>query len=336
MKEKMTMKKTQLCSLLGIEYPVIQAPMNWISWADLAAAVSNAGGLGVIGPNPGTTEETKDVNETGERLRREIKRAKLLTQKPFAVNLVTSFQDQPEGADVYCTRCLEVILEEGVSAVVVAGDNPGKYLEPLKKAGTKVLYRAMPVTPAVAKEAERVGVDAVIAVGSEGGGHSGNDRISTFILLPAVAGAVNIPVIGGGGIVDGRGMAAALALGAQGVFMGTRFMATIECNTHENVKQAVLDATETSTTTVSGPFGVLRALKTPVIEHCARLEASGSNPYEIAKVYRPRYRKGMLDGDTADGVFVCGAGAALIKDVKSAGDVVRDTVIEAEQVLRDL
>jgi len=330
------MKKTQLCSLLNIEHPVIQAPMNWISWADLAAAVSNAGGLGVIGPNPGTTEETKDVYETGERLRREIRRAKLLTGKPFAVNLVTSFQDQAEGADVYCARCLDVILEEGVPVVVIAGDSPGKYLGPLKQAGTKVLYRAMPVTPAIAKEAERVGVDAVIAVGSEGGGHSGNDRISTFILLPAVASAVNIPVIGGGGIVDGKGMAAALALGAQGVFMGTRFMATLECNTHKNVKQAIIEATETSTIAVSGPFGVLRALKTPVIEHCAKLEASGSSPYEIANVYRPRYRKGMLDGDKTDGVFVCGAGAALIKDIKNAGDVVRDTVAEAERILRDL
>jgi enoyl-[acyl-carrier protein] reductase II len=330
------MKKTQLCQLLEIEHPVIQAPMNWITWAELAAAVSNAGGLGVIGPNPGTTEETKDVNETGERLRREIRKAKFLTQKPFAVNLVTSFQDQPEGAEAYCERCLDVILKEGVPAVVVTGDDPGKYLKPLKNAGTKILYRAMPVTAAIAKEAERVGVDAVIAVGFEGGGHTGSDRIPTFVLVSAVANTVDIPVIAGGGIVDGKGMAAALALGAQGVFMGTRFMATTECQAHENVKQAILNATDTSTITVSGPFGVMRALKTPVTEHCARLEASGSTPREISNVYRPRYRKGMLEGDGVDGVFVCGAGAALIKDVKRAADVVEDTVTEAERVLGGL
>ena len=327
------MKKNSLCELLSIKYPVIQAPMNWITGAELAAAVSNAGGLGVIGPNAGERTETKDVVETGERLRRQIRKTKSLTQKPFGVNLMTSNPDHPGGGSPFSDQCLKVILEESIQVVVLAGSEPEKYVKPLKDSGIKVLHRAMPINVRVAKKAEEAGIDALVAVGFEGGGHTGHDRIPTFVLIPQIVNALRIPVIAGGGIADGRGMAAALTLGAEGVYMGTRFIATTECPAHPNVKQAILDAIDTSTVTVTGLDGVLRALKTPLMEHCVQMEASGSKPQEYVSLYRSRYMKGMLEGNMAEGTFVCGAGAGLIKEVKSAGDVVRNIVQEADQIL---
>jgi NAD(P)H-dependent flavin oxidoreductase YrpB (nitropropane dioxygenase family) len=330
------MKQNRLCKLLGIEYPVIQAPMNWITGAELAAAVSNAGGLGVIGPNAGETTETKDVIETGERLRRQIRKIKSLTKKPFGVNLMTSFLDHPGGGEAFSKRCFEVILEEGIPVAVIAGSGPEKYVKPLKDVGIKVLHRAMPINVAVAKEAERAGVDALVAVGFDGGGHTGHDRIPTLALIPQVVGAVEIPAVGGGGIVDGRGMAAALALGAEGIYMGTRFIATTECPAHPAVKQAILDATDISTVTAPGPNGVLRALRTPLMERCVQMEARGSTSQEISNLYRPGYIKGMLEGNWSEGVFVCGAGAGLIKELKGAAEVVRDVVNETEEILAGL
>jgi enoyl-[acyl-carrier protein] reductase II len=327
------MKKTLLCELLAIEYPVIQAPMNWITWAELAAAVSNAGGLGVIGPNAGERTETSDIVETGERLRRQIRKVKSLTGKPFGVNLMTFFADHPDRSKAFSDQCLRVIVEEGIPVAVLAGSEPGEYVDRLKKEGMKVLYRPLQVNVTVAREAEKAGVDAFIAVGFEGGGHTGYDRIPTFVLIPQIADVLKIPVVAGGGIVDGRGMAAAFALGAQGVYMGTRFIATAECPAHQNVKQAILNASDTSTLTVTGTVGVVRALKTPLMERCAQKELSGSTLQEISNLYRPGYMKGMLEGNMKEGSFICGAGAGLIQEIKSAADIVRDTAEEAEQIL---
>jgi enoyl-[acyl-carrier protein] reductase II len=327
------MKKTLLCELLAIEYPVIQAPMNWITWAELAAAVSNAGGLGVIGPNAGERKETNDVIETGERLRRQIRKVKSLTDRPFGVNLMTFFADHPDQSKSFSDQCLRVILEEGIPVAILAGSEPGEYVERLKKEGIKVLYRPLQVSVSVAKEAEKAGVDAFIAVGFDGGGHTGYDRIPTFVLIPQIVEVLKIPVVAGGGIVDGRGMAAALALGAQGVYMGTRFIATKECPAHQNVKQAILNASDTSTLTVTGTVGVVRALKTPLMERCVQRELSGSPLQEISNLYRSGYMKGMLEGNVTEGSFICGAGAGLIKKIKTAAEVVRDTVKEADQIL---
>jgi len=326
------MKKTLLCKLLDIEHPVIQAPMNWITGAELAAAVSNAGGLGVIGPNAGERTETNDIVETGERLRRQIRKVKSLTHKPFGVNLMTFFADHPDSSQAFSDQCLRVILEEGIPVVILGGSGPEEYTKPLKEAGIKVLHRPLQVNVVGAKEAEQAGVDALVAVGFDGGGHTGYDRIPTFVLIPQIVDVLRIPVVAGGGIVDGRGMAAAFALGAQGVFMGTRFIATTECPAHQTVKQAILDASDTSTTTVTGTVGVMRALKTPFMERCVQMEASGGTLQEISKLYRSGYRKGMLEGNRVEGTFVCGAGAGLINEIKSAAEVVRDTVKEAEQI----
>jgi enoyl-[acyl-carrier protein] reductase II len=326
-----------LCELLGIEYPVIQAPMNWITWAELAAAVSNAGGLGVIGPNAGERTETKSVVETGERLRREIRRIKSLTRKPFGVNLNTSetivFPNQLGSGNPFSDQCLRVILEEGIPVAVLIGSEPERYVRQLTDAGIKVIHRAMPVNVTAAKKAEQAGVDALVAVGFDGGGHTGHDRIPTFVLIPQIVDVLKIPVVAGGGIVDGRGMAAALSLGAEGVYMGTRFIATTECPAHQNVKQAILDAADTSTVAVTGLTGVLRALKTPVMERCVQMEASGSTPLEVTDLYRSGYRKGMLEGNRTEGTFVFGSGAGLIREIKGAAEVVREVVKEAQKIL---
>lgn len=332
----MKMKKSALCELLGIKYPVVQAPMNWITGAELAAAVSGAGGLGVIGPNAGVRTQTNDVMETGERLRRQIRKVKSDTNKPFAVNLMTFFADHADSSKAFSDRCLQVILEERVPVVVLAGSAPKEYTQRLKKEHIKVLFRPLRPNIIMAREAEEAGVDVLIAVGFEAGGHAGYDRIPTLVLIPQIVDAVQIPVVAGGGIVDGRGMAAALALGAQGIFMGTRFVATAECSAHQNVKNAILDATDTSTMTVTGTVGVLRALKSPLMERCIQLEAGGGSPQEMSNLYRPGYAIGMVQGNMMEGTFVCGAGAGLIKEIKGAAEVVRDIVREAEQIVGGL
>jgi len=330
------MRRTSVCDLLRIEYPIIQAPMNWITCAELAAAVSSAGGLGVLGPNAGESIETSDAVETGERLRRQIRKVRSLTDKPFGVNLMTSFADHADSSRAFSEKCLAVIVEEAVPVVILAGSGPKEYTERLKEKGMRVVYRPLRPNVEAAVEAEAAGVDAVVAVGFEGGGHAGYDRIPTFVLIPQIVDAVRIPVVAGGGIMDGRGMAAALCLGAGGAFMGTRFIVTTECTAHQNVKEAILSACDCSTVTVAGTVGMLRALKTPLIERCVELEARGGSLQDISNLYRPGYAKGMVHGDTTEGAFVCGAGAGLIGEITGAGDVVRDMVKEAEQVIARL
>jgi len=323
------MKKNRVCTLLGIEYPIVQAPMVWITWAELAAAVSNAGGLGSIGPNAGEITVTSDVVETGERLRRQIRKLKTLTDKPFAVNLVIM---QPTwrglGGD-YSKQCEKVIFEEWVPVVILSGDDdPSAYTKRLKEAGIKVIHRANPVNVDVAKRAEQAGVDIFVAVGHEGGGHIGTDEIPTFVLVPQVIDAIKIPVIGGGGVTDSRGAAAIFALGAEGVYVGTRFIATNECAAHPNVKQAIVRAKDTSTVVCGGSIGLLRAIKNPLIDTCLKMASEGAKPEEISKFYDGAVRRGLIEGDVENGTLPCGAGAGIIKEIKSAADVVKDIIAQ--------
>jgi NAD(P)H-dependent flavin oxidoreductase YrpB (nitropropane dioxygenase family) len=310
--------------------------MTWITWAELAAAVSNAGGLGVIGPNAGERTVATDAVETGERLRRQIKKIKSLTKNPFGVNILIAESDYPPGGKAYSDQCLKIVLEEGIPVAVLSGRAPETYTKQLKDAGIKVLHRALPINVESAKRAEQVGVDALIAVGFEGGGHVGHDCLPTFVLIPQIVDAVRIPVVAGGGIMNGRGMAAALALGAEGVYLGTRFIATTECVAHKNFKEAILNANDTNTATCTGVIGVLRALANPLMKRCIQMETNGSTPLERAKVYAGGFRKGMIEGDMTEGVLACGAGAGMIKEIKSAAEVVYDIVKEADQMLSRL
>ena len=229
--------RTKINELLGVDHPIILAAMAWVTNAEMVAAICNAGALGTLGPNAGASVVTKDVDETGERLREQINKVKYLTDKPFAVNFVVG----TAGLDNdFSERCIKVGIEEQVPVAIVSQGSAKVHTARLQEAGIKVVHVCASVAHAVS--AEKAGVDAVVASGTEGGGHSGFDQNTTFALVPQIASAVRVPVIAGGGVADGRQLAAALALGAEGVYMGTRFIATSESPAHERFKQAILDS----------------------------------------------------------------------------------------------
>ena len=311
--------------------------MDWITDAHLVAAVSNAGGLGVLGPNAGVRTMTEDVVETGERLRREIRKVRSLTDKPFGVNLIAIKLPVgfPEGGKVYSDQCCNVIIEENVPVVVMCGNTPEEYAGKLKAAGIKVLHRGIPIDVASAKKAEEAGIDAYVAVGYEGGGHAGT-RTPTSVLVPQIVDALRIPVIAGGGIADGRGLVAALAWGAAGAYVGTRFIPTTECPAHENVKKAILSSNDMSTVSLWGVIGPLRALKSPVTLRCVEMEDAKCSLRKIAETYHGGYLKGMLEGDESEGTFVCGSACGLIHEINGAGDVVTTIMAEADQIISSM
>ncbi|MFC1994668.1 NAD(P)H-dependent flavin oxidoreductase [Chloroflexota bacterium] len=322
------MKKTRICELLGIEYPIIQAPMTWICGAELTAAVSNAGGLGTLGPNAGAKTVTTDVVETGERLRSQIRKVKSLTDKPFAINVTVGF-----GADKeFSKQCVGVILEEGVPAACVSVGGPQAYTKVLKEAGIKVLHAVS--TARYARKAEEEGVDAVIAEGFEGGGHKGFDELTTMVLIPMVADAVKIPVVAGGGIADARGVVAALALGADGVYMGTRFFATKESDADPKAKELIVQAGDTSTISVRKQNMMLRALKNDYTAEALEMLAGPNTAEEMTKFYAEHsILKGIVLGDAEGSEFPCGACAGLINNIPFAAEVIQDIVNEMDAVV---
>lgn len=326
------MKRTRICDLLGTDYAIIQAPMIWITGAALAAAVSNAGGLGTIGFNAGATEVTKDVEVTGERLRGQIRKTKSITDKPFAVNF--SVPEHP-----FSDRCIEVAIEEGIAAAIMVGDSPKSYTKRLQEAGVKVLFRLLHATNVeAAKKAEEAGVDAIIVVGYEGGGHSGLNQLPTLALIPQVVDTVKIPVIAGGGIGDGRGAAAAIALGADGVYIGTAFMATLECDAHPKVKEALVNASDASTTTWTGLFGLSRALENEFTDKVLKMKSEGVSDKEINRFCygRDQFRPGLIEGNVDEFFLPAGVAAGLIKEVVSAKELVRRIVEDSSSVLAKL
>lgn len=330
------MKKTILCDLLGIEFPIIQAAMTWVTSAEMVAAVSEAGGLGTLGPNAGATTITTSITETSERVREQIQKVRSLTKRPFAVNLVIPSPKAPPQSREFSDGFFRVIIEERVPVAVTVGPDPALYTGGLKQAGVKVLHRALPVNVEAAKKAAETGVDALVAVGVDGGGHTGIDAIPTFCLVPQIVDAVKIPVIAGGGIVDGRGLAAALAMGAAGVYMGTRFIASAECPAHPMAKQALLGTTDTGTVTLATEVGILRAQRNPLIQRCLDMAARGATPLEIYSVERRGIKTGLLDGDLVNGNLTWGAAVGMIKDVKSVGAIMHDILSEADEILRKL
>ncbi len=307
------MLKTKLCELLEIEYPIIQGGMAWVADADLAAAVSNAGGLGIIA----------GMNSNGEQLREQIRRAKEMTDKPFGVNIMLM--------SPYVEETAAVICEEKIPVVTTGAGNPTRFMAAWKEAGCKVI----PVVPsaALAKMVERRGACAVIAEGGESGGHIG--ELNTMALVPQVCDAVTIPVIAAGGIADGRGLAAALMLGACGVQMGTRFIVADECTAHDNFKEKVLAAKDIDTIVTGKRLGhPCRALKNDFSRKFAQMEYDMSVSNEELEQYGAgALRRAVVDGDLSAGSFLCGECAGLVKERMSCREMIEDVVNGAVRML---
>lgn len=318
------MKRTRLCDLLNIEYPIIQGGMVWIAGAELAAAVSNAGGLGLISPNAGMDRSGDPV----ENLKKQIETAKRLTSKPFGVNLPILNNAQIEDL-------VNVVIQAKIKVAVTAAGNPALYTGRFKEAGVKVLHLVAAVRHA--QSAEKRGVDAVIAEGYEAGGHNGLDELTTFTLVPQVADAVSIPVVAAGGIADARGVVAALALGAEGVQMGTRFVAARESVAHQNFKDAVVKAGDADTAITGRKLGPTRILKNQISAKLLEMEAAGASAEELQTFLGSgRSRKGQLEGDLVNGEAYCGAVSGMIKEIQSAAEIIKNIVDNYDKVLASL
>jgi len=306
---------TRLTQLLGIEHPIIQGGMIWCSGWELAAAVSNAGGLGTLGSGSMYPDE----------LRAQLAALRLATDRPFAVNIPMLYPNIEEH--------LQSCIDFDVPVVITSAGNPKLHTAWLKERGRTVLH--VVASSAFAVKAEAAGVDAVIAEGFEAGGHNGRDETTTMVLVPAVVDAVSIPVVAAGGIADGRSMAAALMLGAEGVQMGSRFVATPEASAHEAFKGEVLSAGEGSTQLTLKELAPVRLLKNPFYAEVAAAYARGAQAEELAALLgRGRAKKGMREGDLVDGELEIGQVAARINELKPAADVVRETAQMCEALLR--
>jgi len=318
------LKKTRLCELLGIEYPIIQAGMAWVSGAELAAAVSNAGGLGMLVATAGARLE----GGWPDNLREQIRRTRNLTNKPFGVNIGMEHQSHRE--------LVRVPVEEGVKIVSTAGGDPAVHTGYLKGAGVKVIHAVASVRHARRAEAE--GVDILVASGYEGGGIISQYEIPTFVLVPQVVDEVKIPVVAAGGIADARGLVAAFALGAEGVQIGTRFLATHESYAHPDLKQAILKAIDTDTiTTGRMSIAEARVLKNEFSRQILEMDAAKMSTEElITFIGSGRIRNALVEGDMKYGSAMCGAIAGMIREIANAGEVVQSLVDGYEAVVSRL
>jgi NAD(P)H-dependent flavin oxidoreductase YrpB (nitropropane dioxygenase family) len=321
-KTQETYMKTRITEMFGIQHPIIQGGMHFVGFAEMAAAVSNAGGLGII---TGLTQGTP------VKLAAEIARCKQMTSKPFGVNLTFLPSVTPPDYPGF----IKVIIDGGIKVVETAGNNPQKWLPALKEAGIKVIHKCTSVRHSL--KAESIGCDAVSVDGFECGGHPGEDDVPNFILLPRAADELKIPFVASGGMADGRSLVAALALGAEGMNMGTRFMATKEAPIHENVKQALVAASELDTRLVMRPLrNTERVLKNAAVERLLEKEkALGANIKfedifgEVAGVYP----KIMKDGQMDAGAWSCGMVAGLIYDVPSVKELIDRIMHDAEEII---
>ncbi len=317
------MINTRVCSLLGIQYPIIQGGMLWLADAKLAAAVSNSGALGIISPYAGMDKDGDPL----ENLTEQIKRVRELTEKPFGVNIPLDLEQSG--------ILIDALLKEEAKIVVTAAGNPAYYTELLRQEGIKVLHVVSSVKQA--KFAENCKVDAVIAEGVEAAAHNGLDELPLFSLIPQVADAVSIPVVAAGGICDSRGWAAAVLLGAEGIQLGTRFVAVEENPASKRYKEALLRAKDTDTVITSRKLVPTRSLKTEFSMRLLQLDASGASAQEIREIigYR-RVRGAQLEGSLADGELYCGSSVGLIKEIVPASLVVKRLVEEYEKILGTL
>lgn len=314
------MKRTRVCDLLSIEYPILQGAMGWITSAELVSAVSNAGGLGTLAF---TAAAEADAN-FAEVLKTQIRQTRALTDKPFAVNISVRREQVEE--------MMEVAVAEKVPVVVTIGGSPRLYTKYLKDAGIKVLYVVFSERHAIG--AEEAGVDAVIAMGYEGGGRGSQLELTTMVLVPLIVDKVKIPVIAAGGIGDARGAVAAFGLGAEGIQMGTRFILTKECIAHPNYKEALLKASAEDTIITGRGIDPGRVLKTEFAERILALERSGANQEEILEfIGIRRLRKAALEGDLKDGSVMCGSILGLTKEIVSAEEVIKNIAVGFDKIL---
>lgn len=305
--------KTRITEMLNIKYPLFQGGMAWVATADLAAAVSEAGGLGIIGAG----------GAPGHIIREQIQKVKAITSKPFGVNI---YLNSP-----FVEEIVQVVTEEKVAVVTTGAGNPGKYISQFKEAGIKVFPLVASV--ALAKRLERVGVDGLIAEGMECGGHVG--ELTTMALVPQIVDAVDIPVIAAGGIADGRQFAAALCLGAVGVQIGTRFICATECTVHDNYKQAILKAKDRDTVLTGIDGHYVRTLRNKLTKEFQRLEKSGSSAEEFEALGTGRLHDAVIKGDVEMGSLMAGQVAAMVHKIQPAQDIITEIINEAKSVLID-
>lgn len=315
--------KTKITELFGIEHPIIQGGMHFVGFAELAAAVSNAGGLGII---TGLTQGTP------EKLEAEILKCQALTDKPFGVNLTflpgLTPPDYP--------GLIEVIIKTGVKVVETAGRNPAVYMPAMKEAGIKVIHKCTSVRHSL--KAQDIGCDAVSVDGFECGGHPGEDDIPNFILLPRAADELDIPFVASGGMADARSLVAAMALGAEGINMGTRFIATKDAPVHENVKQAIVNASELDTRLIMRSLtNTERVLNNPAVERLVAKEKELGDALkfeDIVDEVAGVYPKVMIDGEPEAGAWSCGMVAGLISDVPSVQELIDTIMSEADSIIQ--
>jgi len=315
--------KTRITELFGIQHPILQGGMHYVGFAELAAAVSNAGGLGII---------TALTQKTPELLAKEIARCRDMTDKPFGVNLTFL----PNFAAPPYAEYIQATIEGGVKAVETAGNNPQAYMPTFKSAGIRVIHKCTSVRHSL--KAEAIGCDAVSVDGFECGGHPGEDDVPNFILLPRAAETLKIPFVASGGMADGRSLVAALALGAEGINMGTRFIATKEAPVHDNVKRAIVAASELDTRLVMRPLrNTERVMKNAGVERLIQIEREKGTSLsiddirdQVANVY-PRV---MMNGEMDAGAWSCGMVAGLIHDVPSVKELIDRIMAEAEALIR--
>lgn len=307
--------KKDICTILGIKYPIFQGGMAWVSESTLVAAVSNAGGLGILA----------GANAPASHIRDQIRRTKELTNKPFGLNIMLLSENADELSDM--------AIEEGVKVITTGAGNPGKYMEKWKEAGIIVIPVVASV--ALAKRMERCGADAVIAEGCESGGHVG--KLTTMALLPQVVDAVDIPVIGAGGIGDGRGITAAFALGASGVQVGTRFLASEECQIHENYKNSVIKSKDIDTVVTGRCTGhPVQVLKNKLAKEYLKLEGNNASIYELEELGKGALKKAVVDGDVENGSLMAGQISGMVKKIQSVKEIIEEMFNEYEEVKRNL
>ncbi len=304
--------KTRITELFHIDVPIIQAGMVWVSGWKLAAAVSNAGALGLIGSG----------SMSPELLHEHIRKAKEATRNPFGVNIPLLRGDANE--------LIQAVIDQKIKIIFTSAGHPLKYIDPLKSAGCIVVHVVASVKHAL--KAEEAGVDAIVAEGFEAGGHNGIDEITTLALVPQIADAVSVPMIAAGGIADGRQMLAVMVLGAEGVQLGTRFAATVESSAHDRYKQAIVEAKDRDTILTLKKIAPVRLLKNPFAIRAQKEESSGKSKEELLEFLgSARERKGISEGNWDEGEFEMGQSSGLVKEILPAAEVVQKTMKEFEE-----